>query len=61
MEQVYRITILTTGNVIEKDYYSREKAITTIEQVKESIEDFMIGILSRKINGKWHIVYSIEK
>lgn len=61
MEQIYRISIFTTEGVIEKDYYSRNKAIKTIEKVKESVEEFIIGTLSRKINGKWNIVYSIEK
>ena len=61
MEQIYKITIFTTEGVIEKDYDNKEKAITTIENVKKSIEEFMIGILSEKINGKWHIVHSIEK
>ena len=61
MEQIYRISIFTTEGVIEKDYDSREKAITTIENVKKNIEEFVIGILTKKINREWHIVHIIEK
>lgn len=60
MEQTYRITIFTTGGVIERDFYKREIAISTIEEFKERFNDFMIGILSKKVNGKWNPVYSIN-
>lgn len=61
MEQSYRITIFTTEDVIERDFYKREIAISTIEEFKKRFDDFMIGILSRKVNGKWNAVYSVKK
>lgn len=60
MEQTYRITIFTTDGVIERDFYKREIAISTIEEFKKRFNDFMIGILSKKVNGKWNPVYSIN-
>lgn len=60
MEQTYRITIFTTSHVIERDFYKREIAISTIEEFKERFNDFMIGILSMKVNGEWYPVYSIN-
>lgn len=60
MEQTYRITIFTTNRVIEKDFDKREIAISTIKEIKERIKDFMIGILSEKVNGEWIPVYSIN-
>lgn len=60
MEQTYRITIFSTSHVIERDFYNREIAISTIKEFKERFNDFMIGILSRKVNGKWYPVYSIN-
>lgn len=60
MEQIYRITIFTTNSVIERDFYKREKAISTIEYFKKRFNNFMIGILSIKVNGEWKPVYSIN-
>lgn len=60
MEQTYRITIFTTNNVMERDFYKREIAISTIKEFKEKFNDFMIGILSKKVNGEWVPVYSIN-
>lgn len=60
MEQTYRITIFTTTNVIERNFYSRRIAISTIEEFKKRFKDFMIGILSEKVNGEWNPVYSIK-
>lgn len=60
MEQNYRITIFTTSHVIERDFYKREIAISTIKEFKERFNDFMMGILSRKVNGEWYPVYSIN-
>ena len=61
MEQTYRITIFTTEGVIERDFYKRDIAISTIEEFKKRFDDFMIGILSKKANGKWNAVHSIWK
>lgn len=58
MEQTYRITIITAEGVIEIDFHKRETAIATIEKIKERLDDFVIGILSKKANGKWNPVYS---
>ena len=60
MEQTYRIRIFTTNGVIERTFYKREIAISTIKEFKERFNDFMIGILSKKVNGKWIPVYSIK-
>lgn len=60
MEQTYRITIFSTSHVIERDFYKREIAISTIKEFKERFNDFMIGILSKKVNGEWKPVYSIS-
>ena len=60
MKQNYRITIFTPNNVIERDFYKREIAISTIKEFKERFNDFMIGILSEKVNGEWNPVYSIN-
>jgi hypothetical protein len=60
MEQTYRITIFTTRYVIERDFYKREIAISAIKEFKERFSDFMIGILSKKVNGEWNPVYSIN-
>jgi len=60
MEQTYRITIFTTNEVVERDFYKREIAISTIEEFKKRFKNFMIGILSKKVNGEWYPVYSIK-
>ena len=60
MEQTYRITIFTTSCVIERDYYKRATAISAIKEFKEKFNDFMIGILSKKVKGEWNPVYSIS-
>lgn len=60
MKQIYRITIFTTSHVIERDFYNREIAISTIEEFKKRFNDFMIGILSMKVNGEWNPVHSIS-
>lgn len=61
MEQNYRITIFTTEGVIEGDFNKKELAIKTIMKFKESLKDFVIGILSEKIKGKWTNTCSIKK
>lgn len=60
MEQTYRITIFSTNGVIERDFYKREIAISTIEDFKKRFNNFLIGILSKKVNGEWYPVYSIN-
>ena len=60
MEQNYRITIFTPNGVIVRNFYKREIAISTIEDFKKRFNDFLIGILSRKVNGEWYPVYSIN-
>ena len=60
MELNYRITIFTTNRVIESDFYSRKIAISTIKEFKKRFKDFMIGILSEKVNGDWNPVCSIK-
>ena len=61
MEKNYRITIFTTENVIEKDYYYKETAFGTIMAYRERMDDFKAGILSEKIEGKWITICSIVK
>lgn len=60
MKQNYRIRIFTTSGVIERLFYRRDIAISTIKEFKERFNDFMIGILSERINGEWIPVYSIN-
>lgn len=60
MEKNYRITIFATNGVIERNFYKREIAISTIKDFKKRFNNFMIGILSEKINGEWNPVYSIN-
>ena len=60
MEQTYRIRIFTTNGVIEREFYNRERAISAIKEFKKRFNDFMIGILSKKVNGEWSPVYSIK-
>lgn len=61
MERNYRIRIFTTNGVIEREFYKREIAISAIEEFKKRFNDFMIGILSKKVNGEWEPVRSIKK
>lgn len=61
MEQKYRITIFTTKEVIEKNFYKKEIALSAIIEFKNRFDDFNIGILSEKIKGKWNPIYSIIK
>lgn len=61
MEQNYRITIFTTEGVIERNFYKKEIAISTIIEFKERFDDFKIGVLSEKIKGKWNTICSILK
>lgn len=60
MKQNYRIRIFTAKGVLERDFYKRETAISTIEEFKKRFKDFMIGILSEKVNGEWIPVYHIS-
>ena len=60
MEQNYRIRIFTTNGVIERKFYKEKIAISAIEEFKKRFNDFMIGILSKKVNGEWAPVRSIQ-
>lgn len=60
MEQTYRIRIFTTNGVIERNFCSRRIAISTIEEFKKRFKNFMIGILSKKVDGEWIPVRSIN-
>lgn len=60
MKQNYRIRIFTKNGVIERKFYKREIAISAIEEFKKRFDDFMIGILSKKVNGEWNPVYKID-
>ena len=60
MKQNYRIRIFTTEGVIERKFYKRYIAISTIKEFKKRFNGFMIGILSKKINGEWIPIYSIN-
>jgi hypothetical protein len=61
MERNYKITIITTEGVIKRYFYKREIALGTIMQFKERFDDFLIGVLSEKIKGKWKAKCSIKK
>lgn len=60
MKRNYRIRIFTTEGVIERKFYKGNIAISTIKEFKEKYNNFMIGILSKKVNGEWIPVYSIN-
>ena len=60
MEQNYRITIFTAEGVIEGNFYKKEIAISTIVEFKKRYDDFIIGIVSEKIYGKWNTICSIS-
>lgn len=60
MEQTYRITIFTTESVIERYFYRRKIAIEAIVEFKKQFDDFIMGVLSKKIEKKWYCVYSIS-
>lgn len=59
MEQNYRITIYTTEVIIEGSFYRKEIAISTVIDFKKRFDDFLIGILSKKIKGEWVPICSI--
>lgn len=61
MEKNYRITIFTAGEVIERDYQNREIAFATIMVFRKRFENYKIGILYEKIEGKWNPICSIVK
>lgn len=61
MEKKYRITIFTTKEVIERDFYKKEIALSAIIEYKKRFDDFNAGILSEKIKGKWNPICSVIK
>lgn len=61
MKQNYKIIIFTTEGVLERKFYRREIAISTIIEFKERFNDFRIGFLREKIKGEWNTVCSIKK
>lgn len=61
MEQKYRITIVTTEEIIERNFYKKEIALSAIIEFKNRFDDFNVGLLSEKIKGKWNPICSIIK
>lgn len=61
MEQNYKIIIFTTEGVIERVFYKKETAIEAIAEFKRRFNDFMTGVVSEKIKGKWNNICRIEK
>lgn len=61
MKQNYRIMIFTTDGVIERKFYRKDIAISTIKEYKERFDDFKIGFLSEKIEGEWNTIWSLKK
>ena len=61
MKQKYRIRIVTTEGVIKRKFYKKEIALSTIIKFKNRFDDFLIGILSEKIKGKWNPICILPK
>lgn len=61
MGKIYRITVFTSEEVIERIYHNREIAFATIMVFKERFDNYKIGILYEKIEEKWNPICSIVK
>ena len=61
MKQSYKIIIFTTEGVLERKFYRKDIAISTIKKYKEYFDDFKIGFLLEKVEGDWNTLCSIKK
>lgn len=55
----FKITVLSTNDKIEQSFFTYNQAKDTIVQLKEIEEEFLAGVLERKINGEWYVVWSL--
>ena len=60
MKQNYRISIFTTKEIIEKDFYKEKTAIKAIMKFKECSDNFIMGVLSEKTKEKWNSIYNVR-
>lgn len=56
----FKITVLSVNDKIEQSFFTQDQAMKTIVQLKEIDEGFLAGILEKKINGKWYVVWSLK-
>lgn len=55
----FKITVLSTNDKIEQSFFTQNQAKDTIVQLKEIEEGFLAGVLERKINGEWYVIWSL--
>ena len=56
----FKITVLSVKDKIEQRFFTQNQAMDTIVQLKEIDEGFLAGILEKKINGEWCVVWSLK-
>lgn len=56
----FKITVLSVNDKIEQSFITQNQAMDTIVQLKEIDEGFLAGILEKKINGEWRVIWSLK-
>lgn len=56
----FKITVLSVNNKIEQCFFTQDKAMNTVVQLKETDERFLAGIVEKKINGEWCVIWNLK-
>ena len=56
----FKITVLSVSSKIEQSFFTQKQAMDTIVHLKEIDEGFLAGILEKKINGEWYVIWSLK-
>lgn len=56
----FKITVLSVNDKIEQSFFTQNQAMDTIVQLKKIDEGFLAGILEKKINGGWYVIWSLK-
>lgn len=56
----FKITVLSVNDKIERCFFTQDNAMNTVVKLKETDEGFLAGILERKTNGEWYVIWSLK-
>ena len=56
----FKITVLSVNDKIEQCFFTQDQAMNTVVKLKEIDEGFLAGILEKKINGEWYVIWNLK-